>query len=259
MSNSKVTTILLGGILIALASIAFINEKQKNGKGDRSIYVEGNVEREVIADTADWTMCFEHIGTDQQELDHRNSEEKLVINKVLLDKGISQGEIEMYNYVREDRRRNNNNDENSYVIRYRVGYFVHIKTDKLALVAGLKNNISKMLGGNFGLVQNTLKVSCSKQEEINQELAKLAAANAMEKAKDMTKSLKLKLKKIITIEEPNFWTQSSFPEIDTINGFAMSRKTAMLSPNSNHAEDNASDAMMKQKVHASIKMRVSIK
>lgn len=251
MTHNKVTTVLLGAILVAIASIGFINEKQKNSRGDRSIYVEGNVEREVIADTADWTMCFEHVGVNQQELDRRNSEEKLLVNEMLLDHGISQGEIEMYNYVKEDRRRNNDGDS---LTKYRVGYFVHVKTDKLALVAKLKNGISEILDGNFGLVRNTLKVSCSKQDKINRELAKLAAENAMEKAKDMAESLKLKLQKIITVEAPNFWMQSEFPEIDAVNGIAMMKA---MSPN--RAEDNAAETMMKRKVHASIRLRVSIK
>ena len=36
----------------------------------------------------------------------------------------------------------------------------------------------------------------------------------MERAKDLTKFLNVKLKKIVTIEAPNFWRQSSFPEAE---------------------------------------------
>ena len=254
INNSKVATILLGGILVAIASISFLNEKNKNSNGHRNICVEGFVEKEVVADTADWTLCFEHIGTDQQAIEQKNAEEKVAVNKLLIDQGISQEEIEMYNYVREDySRRNDNNSP----VKYRVGYYVRVKTDKLNVVTNLKNNISKLLGGNYGLVKNSLKVSCSNQESINRELARLAAENAMERAKDLTKFLNVKLKKIVSIEAPNFWSQSSFPEADNviINGVGLTAKA--LAPN--QAEDNASEALTKQKMHASIKMKIAIK
>lgn len=255
-SNNKIVTVLLGGILVAIAVISFLNEKNKNNHGDRSIYVEGTVEREIVADRAEWTLCFEHIGTDQQAIERKNAEEKIAVNKVLIDQGISQDEIEMYNYVKEDYSRRNNDD--NLPVKYRVGYFIRVKTDKLSQVTSLKNNISKLLGGNYGLVKNFLKISCSNQETINRELARLAAENAMERAKDLTKFLNVKLKKVITIEAPSFWGQSSFPEADSImlNGVGVTTTKAITQ---NQAEDNASETMAKQKMHASIRMKIAIK
>ncbi|MBR1734128.1 MAG: SIMPL domain-containing protein [Alphaproteobacteria bacterium] len=255
--SRKTATVLLGAVLVAIASISFINEKQKNSNSNRCIFVEGYAEREINADKADWTMCFEHIGTDQLELEQRNSEEKLIVNKFLIDQGISQNEIEMYNYVKEDYRYRHNDNVNEPV-KYRVGYFVHVKTDKLNLVANLKNNISKYIGGNFGLVKNSLRVFYSKQEEVNQELARLAADNAMKRAKDLTSFLKVKLKKIMIIEAPNFWNQSKFPEIDSMNGI-MLKSMAVSAAAPNTAENNASEAMTKQKAQASIKLKIAIK
>ena len=172
----------------------------------------------------------------------------------MIDQGISQEEIEMYNYIKEDYlgQRDNNSP-----VKYRIGYYVHIKTEKLNLVTALKNNISKLLGGNYGLVKNSLKGSCSNQETINRELARLAAENAMERAKDLTKFLNVKLKKIVTIEAPNFWRQSSFPEAEgmVLNDVGMLSKAVTA----NQAEDNASEAMKKQKMHASIRIKIAIK
>ena len=253
-NNNKVATILLGGVLVAIAGISLLNDRNKiSDSNNRYICVEGIAEREFIADTADWTLCFEHIGADQQAIEQKNAEEKVFINKILTNQGIPQEEIEMYNYVKEDYSRRNDYDT---PVKYRVGYFVRVKTDKLSLVTKLKNNISKLLAGNFGLIRNSLKISCSKQEDINRELTRLAAENAMERAKDLTKFLDVKLKKIISIETPNLWGQSGSPEVDGVmlNSFGSVKAMAP-----NQSEDNASEAMMRQKMHASIRMKISIK
>lgn len=257
--SSKVLTLILVTVFVAMAGMYFVKSNHRSANFERCIYVEGHAEREVIADLVDWNMSFEHVGTDQQELEIRNSAEKASINKILLDQGLDQNEIEIYNYVREDfslRRRNENAP-----ISYRVGYYVHVNSNKVDTIAKLKNNISKLIDvSNYGLSSNVLHVSCSDQESIDREMTRLAAQNALERAKDLTKFLKVKLKKIISIETPTSWGQSKYPEMDGIalNSVSLGATRAMAGPII-EAEDNASEAMTKRKMKASIKMRIAIK
>lgn len=258
--SNKVFMFVLVTIFVAMAGIYFIGGNHKGAHLDRSICVEGHAEREVIADIVDWNMSFEHVGIDQQELEIRNSAEKSSINKILLDQGLEQSEIEIYNYVREDfssRRRNENAP-----IQYRVGYNVHVNTNKVDLVAKLKNNITKLVDvSNYGLSSNTLRVSSSDQESIEREIVRLAAQNAIERAKDLTKFLNVKLKKIIAIETPNSWGQSRYPEMDgmALNAVSFGMSKGMAGGPVIEAEDNASEAMTKRKIKASIRMKIAIK
>lgn len=258
VSNKVLTSILLT-IFVAVVGIYFIGSKQKYARSEHYISVEGYAEREVIADTVDWSMSFEHIGVDQQELEIQNSAEKINLNKILIEQGLNQNEIEIYNYVREDFSSRHRNEDGP--IKYRVGYYVHVKSNKVDLVAKLKNNITKLVDvSNYGLSNNTLRVSCSDQEIIDREITHLAAQNAIERAKDLTKSLNLKLKKIISIETPNSWGQPRYPEMDgmVLNSVSLGHARGMVGPVI-EAEDNASEAMTKRKVKASIKMKIAIK
>lgn len=256
--NSKTVTLILSAIFVAIAGISLIGTRHKSDRGDRCIYVEGHAEREVIADTVDWDMSFEHSGTDQQELEVRNAAEKSGINRILVEQGIEQNEIEIYNYVKEDFSRRRNEED---PIKYRVGYHVHVKTTKVDLVAKLKNNITKLINGStYGIVSNDLRVSCSDQESIDREVTRLAAENALERAKDLTKFLSVKLKKILTIETPTIGSHYFYPEADGItlnNARAFATKSIagpIIDP-----ENNASETMAKRKVRVSVRMRIAIK
>lgn len=259
VSNKVLNTILVT-IFVAMAGIYFIGSKQKCTRSEHSIYVEGHAEQEVIADTVDWNMSFEHVGIDQQELEIRNSAEKENLNKILLEQGLDQEEIEIYNYVREDfsSRRRNENDP----IRYRVGYYVHVKSNKVDLIAKLKNDITKLVDvSNYGLSNNDIYVLCSNQESIDREIIRLAAQNVLERAKDLTSSLNLKLKRIMSIETPNTWRSSRHPEMDGVAFNCENSISAkgMVGGPIIAAENNASEAMTKRKVQASIRMKIAIK
>lgn len=254
MNGNKATTVLLTAILISIMGISFIGQKQKSDKSGRVITVEGNVEREVMADNAEWTLCFEHIGANQEYLESKVANEKEAVNKLLLDKGIQQQEIEIYNYVKQDYSRRNRDDD-EITVRYRVGYFVQVKTKKVNLVANLKNNISKLIDNDMGLIRNTMQVSCSNRNDINRELTRLAAAAALKNAENLSEFLKIRLGKIVTIDTPRIWTESNYPEMDG----GMLRVNMAKGVTSTAAENNASDNMTKQKIHAALTMRIAIK
>ena len=82
--------------------------------------------------------------------------------------------------------------------------------------------------------------------------------NAMKNAKDLCEFLKVKLGKIISIDAPNIYTESTYPEIDG-GLFRVNMLKSAGTANSSAAEDNASENMTKQKVKASISMKIAIK
>ena len=249
-TNSMITFMFAALLAVVVGAILISKNHSRRNVERRHVNIEGEAEREVIADTAEWSLYFEHIGKKQSDLNKKVSAEQPRVIEFLVNNGISKDEIEIFNYIREDHYDRNNRD----AIRYRMGYCVHIKTKKIEIVTNLKNNLSELFTENIGIVRNSLEVSYSKQSEVEQELYKEAAQNAVDKASDLAKSLKLKIRKILKIEFPRFHTTSLVPNVDAMGGHHNRFMAVARSP-----EGNASREMMKRKIKANVSMQIGIK
>lgn len=247
--NSIITIMFVAILAVVIGSVFIWKFQSGRGAADcRYINIEGEAEREVMADTAEWSIYFEHVGEKQSDLNKMISLEKPKVLEFLIDNGISKDEIEFFNYIKEDHGDKKGND----AIRYRMGYCAHIKTTKMKTVTNLKNNLSELFSEDIGIVRNILEVSYSKQAKVEQELCKKATQNAIDKALDLTDFLKIKLKKILKIENPRFYTSSLVPNVD-MNGGRRMMATFQ------NAEENASNEILKRKIKANINLQIEIR
>lgn len=247
---NRIITLMFISLLAVVIGAIFISKFQLGKSPDlRYINIDGEAEKEVIADTAEWSLYFEHIGEKQSDLNKRISAEKPWVLDFLVNNGISKEEIEFFNYIKEDYRNRKKHED----IRYRMGYCVRIKTKKMEIVTNLKNNLSELFSEDIGIVRNILEVSYSKQAKAEQELYKEAVKNALDKASDLTKFLKIKLRKILKIEAPRFYTSSLVPNVDMAGGH--NRLMAVL----HNPEESASKEMLKRKIKANVSIQVGIR
>jgi hypothetical protein len=247
---NRIVTLMFIALLAVVIGAIFISKFQAGKSPDsRYINIEGEAEREVIADTAEWSLYFEHAGEKQSDLNKKISAEKPRVFDFLVNNGISKDEIEFFNYIKEDYHNRKNRD----AIRYRMGYCVRIKTKKMEIVTRLKNNLSELFSEDTGIVRNILEVSYSKQAEVEQDLYKEATKNALDKASDLTKFLKIKIRKILKIEAPRFYTTSLVPNVDMMGGH--NRLMAVLQ----NPEGAVSQEMMKRKIKANVSVQVGIR
>lgn len=249
MNDNKVVTTLIGTFALIIVAVSFINKS--DDKSFRHMDVEGVAECEVIADTAEWLIYFEHVGDRRSELNRIVEIEKPKVLQFLVDHGINEKEIEFYNYIKEELF-----GEGNKYIRYKVGYCVYIKTQAVDTVTSIKNNISELLGADYGIVRNVLELKYSKQSDIECELYKEAIKNAVDKADDVLKAAKLKLKKVIKIGLPRFNVTSETPQIDE-GIYCMKAMKKTLGRNA-EPEASASNSIIKKKIKAKINVSVGI-
>lgn len=244
--------IVFAGACMTLAVCAVFLYKSNNKESEtpRTMHVEGKAEYEADADIADWIMCFEHTGEVRSELQREIDQEKHEVIAFLVHNGIPEKDIEFYNYIKEDYSRNRNKQE--YIPRYRMGYSVRVKTEAVDLVTKLKNNLTEIFNKNLEIVKNNIRLTCSKQEEIELSLYKNAVQNAISKAKSVSESAGLKVDKIITIENPIFMTESPYQEHSFMK--YMDTNSVSFAP-----DNNASQVMKRRKIKGTVNLTVSIK
>jgi hypothetical protein len=199
--GNRVVTVLMSAILSIIACVAFVNKFKHGENTHRCIMVNGKSEREIIADTAEWIVCFEYSDEKKENISKNGIDEKNRIISFLKSKGIDENEIEFHNYSYV---KHGKNKENAEIKNRTISYCYCIKTTKTDLVAQLKNDISELLQPDMEITKNRLMFKCSKYDELEHELYKEAVLNAINKANDISKHIGVKLKKIIKIEAPKF-------------------------------------------------------
>lgn len=252
--NNRVITILLSAVLTIVVCVAFlykINSKESN-KHSRSMQIEGKAECERIADIADWSMYFEHVGEKRSDLRRKIEIEKNKVISFLVHNGISEKDIEFYNYIKKEYNNRRNHESNTENAHYRMGYCVRIRTNQVDIATKLKNDLFEIFDDDLGIVKNNLKLICSNQNEIEKELYEKAIKDALSKAKDISKSIGIKLGKIIKIDNPRFITESLHPEVDMMGIQRVNSIT--FDP-----DGKGSQMMKRQKIKGYINIMVNIK
>lgn len=163
---------------------------QKNMNKEQYIYITGTAEKEIIIDRIKWTFTIERKGDKLEELHKGLIGDKENIARFLKENGITEDEIEMTDFVSEDKK------EKVSII----GAKIKVKTKNIPAIFQMRTEMGTLYAAGVKVTKNDIEATYSKIEEEIHELNMIAAKDARQKAKEIAQALNIKDMRILTIE-----------------------------------------------------------
>ena len=228
MSNenkfSAGTFFLLFSVLSIMACVGFLYKLHKGiVLNPRCIEVSAEAEKIISADRATWSISFDRTGPDQTKLNKLLLADRNVVQKFFETNGIEKEDMEFSFFVREDYRETKKNKKTVY----RAGYNLVIKSKDVKKILALRDNLSGLYEKGIALSDNRVDFKCSTNEEIQNQLINEAATKAYAKAKNLARTLHIKIRRIHKIYDPNceiegmnqrFYAVKSFGAVNSVDG-----------------------------------------
>ncbi len=187
-------------VLAMLACTGFIYQIQSRIiTAPRCIEVRTEIEKEVLANKAVWTLTFNKVGPDQSELNQDLMKKKEIISQFFTSNGIDNDEMEFSLFTREEYKRSTKDIQN-----YRMGYELVITSTKVEKILKIRNNLMELYKQNIAFTSNNIDFQHALTEKIKEEMTIEASKQALEKAEKIASALGTKINKIYRVYEPDF-------------------------------------------------------
>jgi len=203
------STIILAIAIVVLAVVVVMNNPVINvtgtgGVADKdTISVSGNAELTVSPDKAEININILTEAPTADEAQERNAERSNSVIEALKDAGVKDSEIETTNYYLS-KRREWNRDTNKYEdVGYQLSHTIKVTTKDIDEVGSLADTAvdagaNQIQGINFGLTDET-------EKEVRDQALEEAAELAKEKADSLASALDVKIVKIVSVQESNYY------------------------------------------------------
>lgn len=210
--------------ILVIALIALTGCQQGEGN---TINVAGNSELNVKPDEAE---VWAGISIVKDSADDAQTEANTIMNDIidgLKQNGIKEGDIqtEQLNLYEE---RTWTRDEGSKVVGWRATQILKIKTTDLTKVGEIVDIVATNGANQINNIQ--FQLSEQKEKEYKQQAIAQATKNAKEKAEVIADSLDVKLGKIKTVSEANYYTRPYMVAMDAKAGGIEVEEAAAVMP-----------------------------
>lgn len=222
-------------LIVLILCAAFLYKTQKNTHQERYISISGKAEKEIIIDTIKWVFTIERKGDKLEKLHKELIGDKENVARFLKENGITEDEIEMTDFASENRK------EKMSII----GANIKVKTKNIPAVFQMRTEMGTLYAAGVKVIRNDIEAIYSKFDQETHELTMIAAKNARQKAQEMAEALKVKDVRILSVEVPKTYYQST----RTLHsGFFENKYTT---------ENDKS--LLKRRIEATVDIKVAIK
>lgn len=174
---------------------------------NRSVYVKGLCEREVMADQVIWPITYKVMSNDNQTLYKEIARQREEVMAFLLRNGISAEEVSVANPSISDKFANEYGDNNR-AYRYIATSVVTVCSSQVDLVRALMAKQSELLTKNVLIVdnnwENPVEFTYEGLNDIKPEMIEEATRNAREAAEKFAKDSGSRLGKIREASQGTF-------------------------------------------------------
>lgn len=242
---------LLFSVLLIIACVGFLYKIQKGVVlNPRCIEVSAEAEKIILADRATWTIRFDKTGVNQSELDKFLLADRNVVQKFFEANGIEKEDMEFSFFVHEDYRETKKANKTVYC----AGYNLVIKSKDIEKILALRDNLSELYEKGIVLSSNNIDFKCSTNDEVQDTLAKEAAVKAYAKAQSLAKALKVKIRRINKVYDPNFQIEGMNDRVYMMKSFA-----GLNSVDGVRSNQENSQSVPRRKMKVYLRMDVEIK
>ncbi|MBW2984371.1 SIMPL domain-containing protein [Candidatus Woesearchaeota archaeon] len=206
IDNSLVTILAVGLVLVALV-LAFSSKPRINVSGGQiqedTITVSGQAEMSVDPDQAELYAEIETTKETAKQAKDENSQTSEAVENALRKKGVGRDDIETSRYNIRPKYEYDPDTRESFI----TGYIV---TNVLKVTTGDMENVGELIdaavdAGANGFERILFGLSDEKQKDVNAAVLLKASDEAEAKAESLTKNLGVKLGKLSSISESNFY------------------------------------------------------
>ena len=241
---------LLFSVLSIIACVGFLYKiHQGIVLNPRCIEVSAESEKIISADRAIWTIRFEKTGANQAELNNLLLADRNIVQKFFETNGIKKEDMEFSSFVRENYQETKKSKKTVYC----AGYNLVIKSKDVEKILALRDNLSGLYEKGIVLSNNNINFQCSMNEEVQKQLAEEAAVKAYKKAQNLAKALRIKVKRIHKIYDPNFQIEGMNDRVYMMKSLAANSVNGL----GNSSTDPQPIPKRKMKVH--LRMSVEVK
>lgn len=242
---------LLFSVLSIIACVGFLYKIHKGiVLNPRCIEVSAEAEKIISADRATWTIRFDKTGTDQSELNKILLSDRDIVQKFFEVNGIEKEDMEFSFFVHEDYRETKKVNKTVYC----AGYNLTIKSKDVEKILSLRDNLSGLYEKGIVLSSNNIDFKCSTNDEVQDLLANEAAVKAYTKARSLAKALKVKIRRINKVYDPNFQIEGMNDRVYMAKSFA-----GLNSVDGVRGGQENSQPVPKRKIKVFLRMDVEIK
>lgn len=242
---------LLFSVLAIIACVGFLYKIHKGiVLSPRCIEVSAEAERIILADRATWSIRFDKTGTNQSELDKLLLADRNVVQKFFETNDVEKEDMEFSFFVHEDYRETKKNNKTVYC----AGYNLVIKSKDVEKILALRDNLSELYEKGIALSSNNIDFKCSTNDEVRDLLANEAAMKAYAKAQSLAKALKVKIRRINRVYDPNFQIEGMNDRVYMMKSFA-----GLNSADGVSGDQESSQPVPKRKMKVYLRMDVEIK
>ena len=227
---------LLFSVLSIIACIGFLYKiHQGIILHPRCIEISAEAEKIILADRATWTIRFDKTGEDQSELNNLLLEDRDIVQKFFESNGIEKEDMEFSFFIHEDYRETKKANKTVYC----AGYNLVIKSKDVEKILALRDNLSGLYKKGIVLSSNNIDFKCSTNDEVQDLLTSEAATKAYAKARNLAKALKVKIRGINKVYDPNFqiegmndrvYMMKSFVGLNSVDGVRGSQENSQPVP-----------------------------
>ena len=202
----KNTTIaILAVLLIALAACEVKVVSQPGQEPQNAIIVQGSTEFDVAPDLAKVRFRVETMSLTAQDAQVRNREIGASVKAALTQAGVRANEIETVDYRIEKVQEWDYEKQRSIDKGYRATNAFVVSTKDLEKVGPLLD-VGVQAGAN-NVESISFELSDEKQKEVKTESLRKATQNAREKAEALADGAGVRLGKVLTLSETNYYVQ----------------------------------------------------
>ncbi|MBW2980456.1 SIMPL domain-containing protein [Candidatus Woesearchaeota archaeon] len=204
--NNLVSILAIGLVIIALV-LAFSSKSTVNVSGGQiqedTVTVSGQAEMSVDPDEAELYVKIETTKTTAKAAKDENSEISEAVETALRRKGIDRDDIETHRYNIRPKYEYDEDTRKSFITGYVVTNVLKVTTSDMEKIGGLID--AAIDAGANGFEQILFGLSDKREKEVNAAVLLKASDEAKAKAQALTKNLGVRLGKLSSISESNFY------------------------------------------------------
>jgi len=200
MKSEYIFIAFLGAVSVIFAAAFLGNAYMYKYKQNNSINVTGNAKKEFESDLVKWSAYYERLSMDLSAASEELKKDRELVREFLEKQGIAPDEIRFnaVNIYRETSyRQDAKGSSYSVFAGYRLVQKVTVESKNLDKVDNASREISELISRGVALYSNSPSYYYSKLEDLKLELIAQASENARQRADNIAKKSKSRLRRLI--------------------------------------------------------------